>query len=180
MPAAGYGQTSCSASTSWGWCAVDFNTFATEDEQRSVNFLEETLDRKISWPRFGDGDRSASMTPQDARNLQPNELVDILLIYALISTLSIEERGDFEDISSIYKESYEVMQRDAELIAGTFSNSSSDGGVLEEGGRYSIDTSSSLIRVTYGCVEIEGTTNEYFAMFKAFWTENPRAPQCGF
>src|SRR5579859_7492450 len=77
VPALGVGDSSCSASESDGRCAVDFNLFGPEREQRAVDLLKPVLGR-FEAP-------SSDMSSVDAiMRSSPDQIVDFVLVYLVV------------------------------------------------------------------------------------------------
>lgn len=169
VSAKGTGDTSCSTTESGNECTIDFNTFNRNDERAAFDVLNSLSSDSLKYPDLLLQFQEKALTSDIARQLaasEPDTLIDVILLYVLVSavqTNSFSLPGDFSWL-------FQSMRIDKNNIALNFSRPSNN--------KYWISAGDLTAQISYGCIEVQSKSNDYWGMFKAFWSDSAVLKQC--
>ena len=156
------GDSSCSATETGGECTIDFNTFDPGDEEKAFTLLKgESPIRDVEWTLF---DRYPGLTPELATRLNNRQLVDLLMVYVLVSGVQGRSGLDGVPIGAIHS----ALNKEAGDVVGAFGGDSIA----------NVRDLNMEILVSNGCVEVKAPGVRYWAMFKAYWSNAAAEPRC--
>lgn len=167
IAADGVGNSSCSASEADDRCTVDFNEFGEALEQEAVATIESLADGlglEVQPPS-----QLFQSTPEFsleiAKELEPDALVVQIMSYAFVALLQTES-GFWIKEDSEFGEALSDLLNQSDAVAQAFLTPGIQIGDPDE-----------LYFVSHGCLEIE-TSSDNWVMYKAFWSNAARSPQC--
>ena len=162
--AKGTGDSSCTATETGGECTIDFNTFNLADEEQAFTLLKEVTSVKgVVWTRFN---QYPGLTFQRAQGLEDRELVDLLMVYVLVSGVQGRTGLGHMPIGDIHSALSENRGRVVQAFVGE------DIKLIHGAGPHP------QILVSNGCIEVGGPWEQYWAMFKAYWSSAASEPRC--
>mgnify|MGYP000073690972 CR=1 FL=1 len=187
--AEGTGNSSCSASESGGKCTVDFNHFDQEDKQTAANVWNRVLNGRNFSPNL---DIKSWRDLLELQRKEPDAFISNLMVYLLVAyvggTQDIRDISRYEKVlravNSTLSERHKVdlLRRFSYETYYNFANMD-----LNNIPYYSLTEYSNAITVPVpardvsviianGCIEVR--SQNFWLMYKAWWSPTARFPQC--